>query len=340
MRRCFELAKKGILTTKSNPMVGAVLVYDNRIIGEGYHEQYGESHAEVNCLASVNNADKGFIKESTLYISLEPCCHYGKTPPCVELIKSHQIKKVVFSVLDVNEKTRGKSIKVLEEAGIEVEHGLLEEEGLKLLHKFRVNHLKVRPFVTLKWASTMDGYSGKANESVWYTNSYSKVFAHRLRGSNESILIGSNTVLVDIPLLSNRLSWGNNPYLVILDRNQKISSDHQIYHQDRQIFLFTKVNSNQQYPEHVKVHYMDDFDLTKILEILYQDYHITSILIEGGPTIHKLFVQQNIWDQAFIIQTNRQQHKGIKSPTIKGKLLNRFNLLQDRVSHIGNNIDV
>lgn len=340
MRRCFELAKKGILTTKSNPIVGAVLVYKNRIIGEGYHEIYGKSHAEVNCFASVKDRDQKFIKESTLYVSLEPCCHYGKTPPCVELIKSHKIKKIVFSALDVNEKTRGKSLDILQQTDIEVEHGLLEKEGEHLLHKFRVNHLKGRAFITLKWASTLDGFAGKSDKSVWYSNSYSKVFAHRLRGKSECILIGSNTILVDNPLLSNRLSWGNNPYLVILDRKQKITIEHQIFNQDRKIFLFTQQKIKQSYPEHVEVHRISDFDLNKILGILYKDYHITSILVEGGPTIHKLFIEQNLWDQAFIIQTNKKQQSGIKSPIIKGILHNNFNLLQDRISHIVNNIDV
>jgi diaminohydroxyphosphoribosylaminopyrimidine deaminase/5-amino-6-(5-phosphoribosylamino)uracil reductase len=334
MSRCLALAKKGGHHTKSNPMVGAVLVYNDKIIGEGYHEIYGGPHAEVNCINSVAPENTKFITESTLYVSLEPCNHHGKTPPCTDLILQHKIPKVVIACTDPFENKNGKGIEKLQSAGVEVLAGIMEDEGKDVLRSFNTN-LKGRPFIKIKFAQSKDLYIGQKDNQVWLSNEYSKVFSHKLRATSDAIIIGTNTAIIDNPSLTAREYPGENPIRIVIDKENKIPATHSLLADEHHTIIFTKSVRNlpdnkQQLVVSDKEDYVDS-----ILEFCMKEKLFT-ILIEGGSGLINSFLKRGLWDEAYVIQTNLQLENGVKAPRIEGKMINSIKLGNDKIIEIHN----
>lgn len=322
MQRCIELALKGAGSVAPNPMVGAVLVFNDRIIGEGYHQQYGGPHAEVNCINSVSADDTAFVKEATLYVSLEPCAHFGKTPPCAQLIVKNQIKHVVIGSPDPFDSVNGKGIHILQEDGVKVEIGILEAACKQINSSFFSFHQKKRPYIILKWAQTADAkIASNENERLFITNSITNTLVHRWRSEVAAILIGTNTALKDDPSLNNRLWSGNSPIRLVIDLSLRLPSSLQLFSDGLPTIVF-----NHQKTEMVgAVQYVqvlsDRSVIGQIIDYCYlQNYH--AILVEGGASILQSFIDEALWDEARVI-TNRSLfiQKGIEAP-----LLNQFTI--------------
>ncbi len=272
MRRALELAAHGELDASPNPMVGAVIVdASGRIIGEGWHRRCGEGHAEVNAVASV--ADQEALKDSTMYVTLEPCSHYGKTPPCAELIVRTGIPRVVIGTLDPFAKVSGRGVARLREAGVEVEVGMLEKECQELNRKFMTAHRCRRPYVTLKWAQSADGFiDGHISTPL------NSMLVHKLRATHDAILVGSGTALADNPALDTRLYAGKSPVKVVLDRRGRVGNDLRMFSEGETVVM------------------RDYSSLADAMERLYER-GITSVLVEGGATLHRSFIEDNLWDE-------------------------------------------
>lgn len=315
MRRCFQLAQLGLGYTAPNPIVGAVLVYNNIIIGEGYHQQIGAAHAEVNCINSVTKDNQHLIANSTLYISLEPCAHFGKTPPCTDLIIQHQIKKVIVSVVDPNKLVAGKGIQRLIDAGVEVITNILENEGRQLIVPFYFYHTQHRPYVVLKWAESADSYIGKLNQRTSISNAITQRYVHRLRAQYHAIAIGNTTLNIDKPLLSVRYANGNQPIKLIFCSSGNINTELPTFTNDRTptIIINTKTEQTKGNIKWIKV--VDAYNLSEVLEKLYQE-KIQSILVEGGSQLLHSFIQQNLWNEIHQIKATNQLYEGIKAPNI------------------------
>ncbi len=321
MRRCFQLAKLGLGKVTPNPMVGAVIYYKNKIIGEGFHQIYGGAHAEVNAFASVKEKDKRYLKDSSLYVSLEPCFHYGKTPPCVDLVLRHHIKKVIISCVDPTKKVGGKSIQKLKANGIDVKVGILEEEGLNLIQRFATYELKKRPYIILKYAQSSDGFIGKNNEQVWITNSISKRLVHKWRSEEGAILVGTNTALIDNPRLNNRLYFGKHPLRITIDLKKKLGEHYHLLDDSLPTLIFTS-NKNRsiafQQTTFVDIKNRKEL-LPKLIEVLNHK-KINSLIVEGGSTLINHFIENRIWDEARVFIGKKNFYKGIQAPPL---LLNR-----------------
>lgn len=295
IRRCIELAQKGLGNVQPNPMVGAVIVYDGQIIGEGYHQKYGEAHAEVNAINSV--ADKSLLRKSTIYVSLEPCSHYGKTPPCADKLIEMGFPRVVIGSTDPNEKVNGKGIAKLQAAGIDVTVGVLKDECDELNKRFFTYHLKRRPYVILKWAQTADGFmdidrAANPDGKYWITNEKVKVLSHRWRSEEQAILIGYNTYVNDRPQLTTRLWQGKNPARYIACRNPENAEP---------IDGFTLV------PEEPE----------SALQRLYDD-KMQSVIIEGGRKTLDQYLRHGLWDEARVLTGDQTWGAGTKAPKPTG----------------------
>ena len=320
MRRCLELAKLGCGNVAPNPMVGAVLVFNNRIIGEGFHQQYGRAHAEVNCIDSVADADKKLIPSSTLYVSLEPCAHFGKTPPCADLIIRQNIRRVIIGCRDPFEKVDGKGIERLKAAGVDVEAGILEEECTRMNKRFFTFHAKQRPYVILKWVQTADGFiasTGKENDRMHISNAYSNRLVHKWRSEEASILVGTNTALYDDPELTTRLWTGQSPLRLILDMNLRLPAQLKVFDGSVRTIVF---NSMKEEEEKGLLYYRltpNGSIVKQILDALYK-LNIQSVLVEGGAKLLQSFIDAEKWDEARMI-TNRQMTLG--SDQIPGNAL-------------------
>ena len=335
MHRCLQLAKLGMGYVAPNPMVGAVLVYENRIIGEGYHQQYGGPHAEVNCINSVVEKDKELISQSTLYVSLEPCAHYGKTPPCANLIIANKIPKVVIGCKDLFAKVNGKGITLLQEAGIQVTVGLLEKECIELNKRFFTFHQFQRPYIVLKWAQSINGIIGSnSDERLMISNECTNRIVHRWRSEESAIMVGSNTVLKDNPKLNNRLWSGNQPIRMLLDREGKVHSNCYILDSSQKTIIFNSfINKEDGATTFHQLNTNQDV-LLQIMEYAYR-HNIQSMLIEGGATLLQLFIDHHFWDEARVI-TNTSLHvnEGIQAPCLsKSKLIKQENILTDLISY-------
>lgn len=291
MQRCLELAKKGLGKVQPNPMVGAVIVHQNQIIGEGYHQKYGEAHAEINAINAVQ--DKSLLRESTIYVSLEPCSHFGKTPPCADKLIELGFPQVVIGCSDPHDKVNGKGIEKLLKAGIDVVPNILQKECQDLNKRFFIYHQKKRPYIILKWAQTCDGFMdidrSQPAHNYWITNDELRVIAHKWRSEEDAILIGYNTYLNDRPQLTNRLFTGKNPRRYIIAREANLI----------QIPDFTIIENQ----------------LSTILEQLYND-KIQSVIIEGGRKTLDLFIQNNCWDEARILIGNQKWNNGVEAPNL------------------------
>lgn len=320
MKRCLELAALGQQNVAPNPMVGAVLVYNNRIIGEGFHHIYGEPHAEVNAINSVKSDDQSLIKKSTLYVSLEPCSHHGKTPPCSDLIVSSKIPKVVIACIDTYSEVAGKGIEKLRNHGVEVRVGILEQEARELNRRFFTFHEKKRPYIILKWAQTRDGFIDKRRESEspqinWITQPETQQITHQWRAEEAGILVGHQTVVNDNPSLTVRAVDGKNPVRIILTSSKdKLPQNAKIFDDSaKSIFIDPKTNS-----------------LEAILTKLYQE-EIQSIIIEGGLNTLQKFIDAKIWDEARVLIGQSLFKHGIKAPELNGRLVNQFTFGADLI---------
>ncbi|MEO6135911.1 MAG: bifunctional diaminohydroxyphosphoribosylaminopyrimidine deaminase/5-amino-6-(5-phosphoribosylamino)uracil reductase RibD [Ginsengibacter sp.] len=321
MDRCITLAKLGAGKVSPNPMVGAVLVYEGSIVGEGYHEIFGGAHAEVNCINSVSKQNQEFISKSTLYVSLEPCAHFGKTPPCSQLIVSHKIEKVVIGCTDIYKEVSGRGIAQLKDAGIEVATGILEQQCIELNKRFFCFHEKKRPYIILKWAQSFNSKIGAiSGERILISNDYSNRLVHKWRSEEDAILIGTATALKDDPNLTTRLWKGNNPVRVVIDKDLKFPSSLNVFNDASPSIIFNNLkndrNGNIQF---IKIE-GSDF-LTSLLQSLY-NLNIQSILVEGGSKTLQSFIDAGLWDEARVI-TNTELNivSGVDAPELKdGKL--------------------
>ncbi len=313
MQRCIELARLGIGNVSPNPMVGCVIVHKDRIIGEGWHKKYGKAHAEVNAIASVN--DKSLLSDSTIYVSLEPCHHYGKTPPCVDLILAHNIPNVVIGIKDPNALVAGKSIEKLKDAGVNVLVGVLEKEALHLDNGFITKHKKQRPYIILKWAQSKNGYFSPLEGQQWLSNEHSKRLTHKWRNAVDAILVGKNTVLQDNPVLTDRFWQGNNPLRVIIDPQLEISEDHHIYQDGRPTLVFNATKrSKKGVIQYIQLdHYC--FTVKAMLQHLNQ-LKINTLLVEGGAFTLNNFIESNLWDEAYVYKTDVEIEYGIDIPDL------------------------
>ncbi|MDO5981200.1 bifunctional diaminohydroxyphosphoribosylaminopyrimidine deaminase/5-amino-6-(5-phosphoribosylamino)uracil reductase RibD [Flavivirga spongiicola] len=319
IKRCIEIAKNGLGSTSPNPMVGSVIVYKNKIIGEGYTSPYGGNHAEVNAINSVSN--KSLLKEATIYVTLEPCSHYGKTPPCSDLIISHKIPNIVIGCIDDNIKVAGKGIKKLIDANRNVTVGVLEKACKEHHKRFFTFHNKKRPYIILKWAETNDGFiapkTRKEQKPVWITNKYSRQLVHKWRSEEQAILVGTNTVLQDNPSLTVRDWKGKHPIRVVLDKSLKLSKEFSIFNSEAKTIVISE--SNIDFSKNVS---------QQICAVLYKN-DITSVIVEGGKKTLQTFIDENLWDEARVFKGNIEFKEGINAPKLLGKLISEKKMMSD-----------
>ncbi len=333
MQRCIELAKLGAGAVAPNPMVGAVLLHNNRIIGEGYHMQYGQAHAEVNCINSVAEKDKALIPASTIYVSLEPCAHHGKTPPCADLIIEKKIPRVVIGCRDPFIEVDGKGIEKLLAAGIEVIQPVLEAECKELNKRFLTFHTLHRPYIILKWAQTVNGIIGNDDHSrLLISNEFSNRLVHKWRSEEAAILVGTNTALFDDPSLTTRLWKGNNPVRLVVDMDLRLPSSLQLFDGAVRTIIFNSV-------KHAERGNLLFYQCTKDVSIVHQicnalyQLHIQSVLIEGGAQLLQSFIDEEMYDEVRVItNTGLQAAAGIPAPVIENiHLQNSLQLQSDTI---------
>ncbi len=321
MKRCLELAKLGAGFVAPNPMVGAVLVYDERIIGEGWHQQYGKAHAEVNCLASVKEEDRKFIAQSVLYVSLEPCAHFGKTPPCTDLIIQHKIPKVVIGCRDPFKEVDGKGIEKLKEAGVVVEmsDAQTESECKNLNKRFFTFQTQHRPYVILKWAQTADSkISSNSGERLHISNEYTNRMVHQWRSEEAAILVGTNTAMLDNPELTTRLWPGASPMRLVIDMNLRLPDSLKVFNGKVKTFVFNAVKQKE--GENLVYYKLEKNKglVAQLMAALYQ-LKIQSVLVEGGAKLLQSFIDEGVWDEIRMISNVQLSiGNGLTAPEITG----------------------
>lgn len=321
IRRCIALARNGLGTTYPNPLVGSVIVHDGKIIGEGWHKKTGEAHAEVNAIHSVK--DKSLLPQATIYVSLEPCSHFGKTPPCSDLIIHHKIPNVVIGTIDPFAKVSGNGIKKLKEAGANVIVGVLQDECNELNKRFFTFHTKKRPYIILKWAETADRYiaplAREEQKPVWITNSYSRQLVHKWRTEEQGILVGTQTVIDDNPSLTARDWKGNHPVRIVVDKKNRISKESAIFDDSALTFLITETEI--EFTENIA---------NQICSYLYEK-EIQSVIIEGGSRTLQTFIDAQMWDEARVFKGNIHFSSGLVAPTITGKIIEEQKIGSDKL---------
>jgi diaminohydroxyphosphoribosylaminopyrimidine deaminase/5-amino-6-(5-phosphoribosylamino)uracil reductase len=332
MERALQLAALGREWVSPNPMVGCVIVHDGLIIGEGFHQKYGEAHAEVNAVNAVIN--KELLYEATVYVTLEPCAHFGKTPPCADLLIKHKIKKVIVCNLDPFPQVSGTGVKKLQEAGIEVVVGVLAQEGEELNKRFFKAHRFGLPYIVIKWAETSDGYvAQKDGNPLAISNTTTNITVHRWRAEEAGILVGTNTILNDNPQLNAR-NWpeANNPTRIIIDRNLRIQGDFHILDQKQKTLIYN-LHKNQSIDnlEYIKIESEIDF-LNKMLSSL-KNRGINSILVEGGPQLIQSFFEEQLYDEIRIIKSDNPIKEGINAPKVPSgiPLIKNYSILNDQI---------
>ena len=337
MSRCIQIATNGLGITYPNPFVGSVIVHNNKIIGEGFTSEYGGPHAEVNAINSVKNPE--LLKESTLYVTLEPCSHHGKTPPCADLIIKKEIPRVVIGTLDPFSKVNGQGYLRLLKNGVDVTLNILENECLELNKRFLTFHQKKRPYIILKWAQTEDGYMGRDDIQKWITNQYSKQLVHKWRTEEEAILVGKNTALIDNPQLNSRLWNGKNPLRIAIDKNLAIPRSFHLFDQSQPTVIF---NSLEDFEEENLILKKIDFSekiVPQVIDYLYQK-NIQSLIIEGGSDTIQYFIETNLWDEARILSSDTIWNEGILAPRIKGTRIGKYRFLNDELNIFENRIQI
>ncbi|MGS2764455.1 bifunctional diaminohydroxyphosphoribosylaminopyrimidine deaminase/5-amino-6-(5-phosphoribosylamino)uracil reductase RibD [Sinomicrobium sp. M5D2P9] len=322
LNRCIQLAKNGLGTTYPNPLVGSVVVHDDKIIGEGWHHKAGEPHAEVYAIRSV--ADSFLLKASTIYVSLEPCSHYGKTPPCSDLIIASGIKNVVIGTIDPFDAVAGRGVKKLTEAGCNVTVGILEPECRELNKRFFTYHNQKRPYIILKWAESTDGYLSPAQRKetapVWISNTCSRQLVHKWRSEEQAILVGTNTVIQDNPRLDTRDWAGNSPVRVVLDRELRIPRDFSVW--DKRVKTIFLTGGKTIADEENIITETIDFSgniAAQVCEALYR-HGLQSVIIEGGRQTLQTFIDAKLWDEARIFRGNIMFNDGTPAPELQGYL--------------------
>lgn len=335
MRRCLELALLGAGSVSPNPMVGAVVVSNDKIIGEGYHQKYGEAHAEVNAINQVIDdfpEAAELLKTATIYVSLEPCAHYGKTPPCADLIVKHQIPNVVVGCCDPFAQVDGKGIEKLKAARIEVVTGVLEKECQWLNRRFFTRVQKHRPYVVLKWAQTNDGFfAPDDNSQFWITGGESRRLVHQWRAEEDAIMIGKNTAAIDNPQLNVRYAQARSPKRVIIDRRLELNSALNVFDQSVETLIFNEVRTDVD--GKIKYITLEDFDRYVPQYILFQLYlqDIQSVIIEGGARTLNSFIEAGLWDEARIFTGDKELKRGIRAPEVQGRLIGEYSPGRDKL---------
>ncbi len=343
MQRCLDLAKLGLGNTAPNPMVGSVIVYENKIIGEGYHKLCGQPHAEVNAINSVK--DKSVLKKSTIYVNLEPCSHFGKTPPCANFIASLGIPNVIIGSIDTASHVAGKGIEILKKAGVNVTVGILEKESRDLNKRFFTFHEKKRPYIILKWAQTKDGFidiirnESALKEPTWITNEYAKMLVHKWRSEEQAILVGTNTALNDNPGLTTRNWEGKNPMRFVFDRNLKLPSDLQLFNSDAETIIIANKTTKDQEVKNLSnkvginfVNVNEDF-YAQLFKI-FIDKDLQSVIVEGGEKVLSAFIENDYWDEARIFYGDKEFREGVKAPLIEFKNIYKDDLGNSKLSFI------
>ncbi|CAN5247657.1 bifunctional diaminohydroxyphosphoribosylaminopyrimidine deaminase/5-amino-6-(5-phosphoribosylamino)uracil reductase RibD [soil metagenome] len=338
MLRCLQLAEYGSGNVAPNPMVGAVLVHNNKIIGEGYHKKYGEAHAEVNCIKNVSEENKHLICKSTLYVSLEPCNHFGKTPPCSDLIIKKNIANVVIGCKDIYKETAGKGIEKLKSAGIAVATGILEKECIEINKRFNIFHIKKRPYIILKWAESADGKiaaspKSSPKERTLISNSYSNTLVHKWRSEEAAILIGTNTALQDDPLLTTRLWKGKNPVRIVIDMNLRLPNTLKIFNDEAKTIIFNSIKDEEQ--KNFLFYKINAPDILNIITKSLYKLNIQSVIVEGGAKLLQSFIDAGLWDEVRII-TNEKLivNNGVAAPNFfSDKLTRKEKYFSDTISY-------
>ena len=314
IEKCISLARKGILNVSPNPMVGCVIVYDGEIIGEGYHKEYGKNHAEVNAINSVK--DKSVLKNSILYVNLEPCCHHGKTPPCTDIIIKYNIPKVVIGCIDTFSKVSGQGIQKLKNNSVEVIYGVLEKDCIELNKRFFCYHIKKRPYIILKWAKSKDNFIAPINQekSFWMTSDESKKLVHSWRAEEDAILVGRKTVVSDNPSLTVRMCEGKNPIRIVIDKELSLNEKSNVFDDQSETIVFNNIKTTI---IDKRTYLKADFNNLNqdILKQLYSR-DILSLIIEGGAFTINSFIENGLYDEIRVFTTNKVLENGIKSPNI------------------------
>lgn len=332
--RCIELARLGAGSASPNPMVGSVIVCNNKVIGEGYHKKHGEAHAEVNAINSVKNTE--LLEKSTIYVSLEPCAHFGLTPPCSDLIIQKKILRVIIGTIDPFAKVAGKGIEKLKKAGVEVVVGVLEKECQELNKRFFTFHKEKRPYIILKWAETLDGLidvertEKEFGEPTWITGEKALRRVHEIRAIEDAILVGTNTALKDNPSLTVRHCEGRNPVRIVLDNHLRLPERLNLFDGSTKTIVFNSLEAK----ELTNISYVKiDFDKGIIQQILKELYHqnILSLIVEGGKRLLRSFISENLWDEAHLFIGNKYFYNGISSPQIKGKIVSKEEIDDDKL---------
>jgi diaminohydroxyphosphoribosylaminopyrimidine deaminase / 5-amino-6-(5-phosphoribosylamino)uracil reductase len=329
MFRALQLAKLGAGNVAPNPMVGCIIVHNGVIIGEGFHQKYGEAHAEVNAVNSVKDQSK--LSDSTVYVTLEPCSHFGKTPPCADLLIEKKVKKVVVSNLDPNPLVAGKGIEKMRADGIEVVTGILEKEGREINKRFYAIMEKKRPYIILKWAETADGFiAGENGKTIQISNEFSTKLVHKMRAENAAIMVGTNTVMHDDPHLTTRKWTGKNPIRVLIDKQLRLKRHLNVFKEEAETLIYNyhgdgKV-ANAQY---VKLPEDEQF-LENLIADLYQR-NIQSLLVEGGTKLLQSFIDLGLWDEALVIVSEKVIEEGFLGPKMDLRKAEKIELNSDKV---------
>lgn len=332
MQRCLDLAIRGRGRVSPNPLVGCVIVYDGKIIGEGFHQRFKGLHAEIEAIRSVDPADHHLFSESTIYVSLEPCFHQGHNPPCVDEILRQRFKRVVIGELDPNPLVNGQSLKKLEQAGIQVATGLLASESKEIQAPFLSRMLKQRPYIVLKWAQSSDGQLGIKQQSLSISNAISKTLSHKWRTEIDAILIGIGTAITDLPQLTPRLYPGRSPVRIVLDPNSALPMNHPLLQGPSPTLVFRRDNQGNQtqYAEFVKVKSELPW-LEGILNEL-QLRGISSLLVEGGPSTLRTFIRAGLWDEVWFIKAPTHLGEGgLPAPEFSGQLIDKIHCGTDEI---------
>ena len=336
--RCIQLAKNACCNAAPNPMVGAVIVHNGIIIGEGYHIRCGEPHAEVNAIRSVK--DESLLKEATIYVSLEPCSHYGKTPPCADLIIEKGIPEVVIGCMDPFSMVAGRGIEKLRNAGIKVTVGVLEEECQQLIRRFITFNTQKRPYITLKWAESADGFIDKKREDgnpAILSSPLTSMVVHKRRAEHDAILVGRRTALLDNPSLTTRNWFGKDPIRLVIDKNLTLSKHLQLFDGKIRTLVFTQKDTTKNHPlvEYIRLDFSQNI-LPQIMEVLYT-LKIQSLLVEGGSILLQSFINDGLWDEAYIETSPIYLNEGVRAPKIgKNHLYSTYDCFGRTILHFKN----
>jgi diaminohydroxyphosphoribosylaminopyrimidine deaminase/5-amino-6-(5-phosphoribosylamino)uracil reductase len=329
MRRCFDLARQAAGHTSPNPMVGAVIVHDHRIIGEGFHEKHGGPHAEINAIESVSTRDRTLLQTSALYCSLEPCCHHGKTPPCTDRVLKEGVAEIIISVRDPSPQVSGQGVERLTAGGIPVRESILQTEGEELIRDFAVHVRSNRPFITLKFAQSADGFMSLPGENTQISHRYTRYHVHKWRGHHDAIMVGTDTVLIDNPSLTNRFFYGPNPIRIVPDRNSRVPSTHRIFTDANPVLLISS-SLRKDLPDTVRQLQTDDFRVENLMDLAF-GAGIRKVFVEGGPRLLQSFLDVRLWDDLIVITSDHKLGSGLKSPKFDGSLIDEHRVASDRL---------